>query len=177
VLLGGPMNIQSSKRHSTITFLCFATLSVTAFGVAFEPGQHADAASGVIAETNQARPLVSRTENDAYVAEIKPAGTYAVGKEGLVDIVVTSKEPFHINEAYSYKFRTPDPAPENVTYPKPFLTRADGKFDTKTGAFRLPFVVSKAGKHKIGGTLSLSVCSQSSCLMEKVELELEVEAK
>jgi hypothetical protein len=171
------MNIQPSKHHSTVTLLCFATLSASAFAVAFEPGQRADAASVVIAETNQALPLASRSETEAYVAEIKPTGAYAVGKEGLVDIVITTKEPFHINDAYPYKFRTPDPAPENVTYPKPLLTRADGKFETKTGSFRLPFIVSKAGKHKIGGTLSLSVCSPSSCLMEKVELELEVEAK
>lgn len=171
------MNIHPSKRYSTVTFLCFATLSTTAFGVAFEPGQSADAAPGVIAETNQILPLASRVDNEGYTAEIKPTGTYAVGKEGAVDIIITAKDPFHINDAYSYKFRTPDPAPENVTYPKPLLTRADGKFETKTGAFRLPFIVSKAGKYKIGGTLSLSVCSQSSCLMEKVDLELEVEAK
>jgi hypothetical protein len=170
------MNIQPSKRHSTVTFLLVATLSATAFGVAFDPGQRADASPGVMAETNLL-PLVSRSETDSYVAEIKSTGTYAVGKEGVVEIVVTAKEPFHVNEAYSYKFRTPDPAPENVTYPKPLLTRADGTFDAKTGMFRLPFVVSKAGKHKIGGTLSLSVCSAASCVMEKVELAVDVEAK
>lgn len=171
------MNMQPSKRHSTVTFLCFATLSASAFGVAFEPGQTADAAPGVIAETNQALPLASRVDNEGYIAEIKPTGTYAVGKEGAVDIIITAKDPFHINDAYSFKFRTPDPAPENVTYPKPFLTRADGKFETKTGAFHLPFIVSKAGKHKIGGTLSLSVCSASSCLMEKIDLDVDVEVK
>lgn len=171
------MNIQPSKRHSSVTFLCFATLSATAFGVAFEPGQAADAAPGVIAETNQTLPLASRVDNEGYTAEIKTTGTYTVGKEGTVDIIITAKEPFHINDAYSFKFRTPDPAPETVTYPKPLLSRAEGTFDAKTGTFHLPFVVSKAGKPKIGGKLSLSVCSASSCLMEKVDLEVEVDVK
>lgn len=149
-----------------------------AFGVAFEPGQSEAAARGVIAETNQLFPAATnRSETESYVLEIKPVGAYAVGKEGNVEIVITSKAPYHINDAYPYKFRTPESAPEGVTYPKPLLVRADGKFDEKQGTFRLPFVVSKAGKFKIGGTLSLSVCSTSNCIMEKVELELDVDVK
>ncbi len=172
------MSIQSSKRHSAVTFVCFASLSAMAFGVAFEPGQSEAAARGVIAETNQLFPAATnRSETESYVLEIKPVGTYAVGKVGNVEIVLTTKSPYHVNDAYPYKFRTPDPAPAGVTYPKPLLVRADGKFDEKTATFQLPFEVSKAGKHKIGGTLSLSVCSSSNCIMEKVELELDVDVK
>jgi hypothetical protein len=171
------MSTQSSKRHSTLTFACFAMLSALAFGMAFEPGQSDAAPRGVIAETNQLLPAASRAETDSYAVEIKPVGTYAAGKEGNVEIVLTAKDPFHVNEAYSFKFRTPDPAPEGVKYPKPLLVRADGKFDEKTATFRLPFIASKAGKYNIGGTLSLSVCSSSSCLMERVELALDVDVK
>lgn len=154
-------------------------LSALAFGVGFEPGQSEAAAPGVYAETNPPVALVSKSETESYVAEIKiPTGvTYAAGKEGNVEIVLTPKAPFHINDAYPYKFRTPDPAPAGVTYPKPLLTRADGKFEEQRGSFTLPFVAAKAGKYGIGGTLSLSVCSPASCLMEKVELAVDVDVK
>jgi hypothetical protein len=172
------MNIQSSKRHSAVTFVCFSALSALSFGVAFEPGQSEAAARGVIAETNQLLSAASsRSDTESYVVEIKPVGTYAAGKEGAVDVVLTAKDPFHVNDAYPYKFRTPDPAPAGITYPKSLLARADGKFDEKTATFRLPFVASKAGKFSIGGTLSLSVCSTANCLMEKVELALDVDVK
>lgn len=171
------MSTQSSKQHSALTFACFATLSALAFGVVFEPGQSEAAARGVLAETNQLLPAASRAETDSYAVEIKTVGTYAAGKEGRVDIVLTAKDPFHVNDAYPFKFRTSDPAPEGVKYPKPLLSRADGKIDQKTATFSLPFIASKAGKHKIGGTLSLSVCSPASCLMEKVELEVDVDVK
>lgn len=177
VLSAGPMSKKFSKRHSLVTCACFASLSATAFGVAFEPGSSVAADRGVVAETNDLRPTSSKSDTDSYVAEIKSVGTYAAGKEGVVEIVLTAKDPFHINDAYSYKFRTPDPAPEGVTYPKTLLTRADGRFDEKTARFRLPFVASKTGKYKIGGMLSLSVCSSASCLMEKIELDVDVDVK
>lgn len=167
----------SSKRRSTVTFACFAILSAFAFGAAFAPADSEAAGRGVVAETNQAAPLSSRASTDSYDAEIKSVGTYAAGKQGTVEVVLTPKDPFHLNDAYPYKFRTADPAPEGVTYPKPLLVRADGKFDQTRGVFSVPFVASKPGKYSIGGTLSLSVCSPSSCLMERVELAVDVDVK
>ena len=171
------MSNQSSKRHSVVTFISCACLSGVAFGMAFEPAPSVAAGREGIVETNYVQPLAARTETDSYVVEGKTVGTYAAGKEGIVDIVLTAKDPFHINDAYPYKFRTPETAPEGVKYPKPLLVRADGTFNEKTGTFHLPFVASKTGKYKVGGTLSLSVCSPSSCLMEKVDLEVDVDVK
>ena len=169
------MSNQSSMRHAFASFACFATLSAIPFAIAFEPGE-SEAATGRGAGTNHS-VAVSKTDAESYVAEIKATSSYVVGKEGFVDVVIVSKDPFHLNEAYPFKFKAFDPAAEGVTYPKPLLARADGKFDAKTGTFRLPFTASKAGKFSIGGTLSLSVCSPSTCLMEKVELAVDVDVK
>mgnify|MGYP000432130880 CR=1 FL=1 len=171
------MNIESSRQHSAVTFTCFASLSAVVLGMAFEPGQSVAAGRESIVETNQVAPLAAKAETESHVAEIKPVGTYTAGKEGLVQIVLTAKAPYHINGGYSYKFVTPDPAPVGVTYPKAQLLTADGKYTETTATFQLPFVVSKAGKYGVGGKLSLSVCSSANCVMEKVDLELEVEAK
>jgi hypothetical protein len=171
------MNIESSKQHSAVGFTCLASLSAVVFGLAFEPGQSVAAGREVIVETNQAEPASSRADTDSYTAEIKTVGTYAAGKEGLVEVVLTTKSPYHINNGYSYKFVTPDPAPAGVTYPKAKLLTADGKYTETTATFQVPFVASKAGKYALGGKLSLSVCSASNCLMEKLDLEVDVEVK
>lgn len=177
VIWAAHMNIESSKRHAAVSFAGVASVSAVVFGFAFEPGQSVAAGPVSFVETNQIAPLSARAETESYVAEIKSVGTYAAGKEGVVEVVLTAKSPYHINEGYSYKFVTPDPAPAGVTYPKTLLARADGTFTESTATFKLPFVLSKAGKYRVGGRLSMSVCSASNCLMEKVDLELEVEAK
>lgn len=171
------MNIESSKQHSAVGFTCFASLSAVVFGLAFEPGQSVAAGREVIVETNQLQPASSRSDTESYTAEIKTLGTYAAGKEGVVEIVLTAKSPYHVNDKYPHKFVTPEQAPAGVTYPKPKLANADGKFSETTATFQLPFVASKAGKYSIGGKLSLSVCSASNCLMEKLDLDVDVDVK
>jgi DsbC/DsbD-like thiol-disulfide interchange protein len=64
-----------------------------------------------------------------------------------------------------------------VTYPKPILQRADGTFEEKKGSFKVPFTAAKAGPVTIAGTLSLSVCSDANCIMDKVPLEVAVDVK
>ena len=118
-----------------------------------------------------------KSETESYVAEIKAAGPYRVGAEGTVEIALATKGDYHINKQYPYKFKSKDPAPEGLTFPKPILQRADGTFEEKKGSFKVPFVVSKAGKATVSGVLFLSVCSDANCIMDKVDLEVEVEAK
>ena len=57
------------------------------------------------------------------------------------------------------------------------MKREDGKFEEKKGTLPVAFTVAKAGKVKIGGTFSFSVCSDANCVMDKVDVEVEVEAK
>lgn len=129
------------------------------------------------ATTTSATVGATKVESETFVVEIKAAGPYTAGKEGVVEITLETKGAYHTNAQYPYKFKTPEPPPEGVTYPKPVLARGDGSFDEKKGSFKLPFVVAKAGKAKVGGKFSLSVCSEANCIMDKVDLEVEVEAK
>lgn len=118
----------------------------------------------------------AKIDNEAYTCEIATNGPYKAGTEGTVKITFVAKADYHVNKDYPHKFKAADP-PEGVTYPKPVLTKADGSFDEKKGAFQLPFTATKAGKFKLGGKLHFSVCTDAQCRMEKVDLELEVEAK
>lgn len=118
-----------------------------------------------------------KAETENYLAEIKATGEYKAGSEGALEITFSTKGDYHINEQYPYKFKAADPAPDGVSFPKPILQRADGKFEAKKGSFKVPFVAAKSGKVTIGGTLSLSVCSAANCIMDKVPLELAVDVK
>ena len=118
-----------------------------------------------------------KAETETYVAEIKASGAYKAGAEGTVDVTFATKGDYHINKQYPYKFKATDPAPEGISFSKPILQRADGAFEEKSGSFKVPFTVAKAGKATVSGTLSLSVCSDANCIMDKVELSVDVDVK
>ncbi len=118
-----------------------------------------------------------RSETENYVAEIKATGAYKAGTEGTVEVTLTPKGNYHTNDQYPYKFKAADPPADGVTYPKPLLARADGTFEKAKGSFKVPFVAAKAGKATVGGTLSLSVCSEANCIMDKVPLDVAVDVK
>jgi hypothetical protein len=127
------------------------------------------------ADARDRSPAAARAETASYVAEIVPSGSYKAGAEGSVKVTVASKGEYHINAQFPYKFKAAAPAPEGVTYPKPVLQRADGTFEATRGTFQVPFVASKAGKATIGGTLHLSVCTATNCVMDKVPLDIVVD--
>jgi len=115
-----------------------------------------------------------RVETETYVVEVKSEGSYKSGQEGTVELIISPKGDYHINDQYPYKFKL-DAPPAGVSFPKPEFTRADGTFEEKKGSFKVPFVASKPGKAKIRGTISVSVCSAANCIMDKQTLEREVD--
>jgi hypothetical protein len=166
---------RSSMKNGT---LCLAAMSALTFAISFGCSQ-SDAAPPPRAAGPESTEVAKGPKVDAenYPAEMRTSGAYKAGTEGTVEITIVPKGTYHINNQYPYKFKAADPAPEGVTFPKKILKREDGTFDDKKGSFKLPFVVAKPGKAKIVGTLHLSVCSDANCVMEKQELEVEVDVK
>lgn len=116
-----------------------------------------------------------RVETESYVLEIKAPGPYAVGADSTFDVVLTAKTDFHINDQYPYKF-TPKDNGNNVTYKGP-VGRPDGPVDAHQITIKVPFSATAAGAITVGGRLSLSVCSDKNCLMDKQNLEVATTAK
>ncbi len=152
--------------------VCGAALALAAFASGCSKSEAAPARRSAPESTTVS---ATRAETENYVAEIKATGSYKAGAEGAVEVTLTPKGGYHTNAQYPYKFKAADPAPEGVSFPKPVLQRADGSFEEKRGFFKVPFVAAKAGKATIGGTLSLSVCSDANCIMDKVPLEVAVD--
>ena len=153
----------SNRRNTrTLSTLCLMALT----GIAFA------AASGC--SKSEAAPAPAK---DQYIVEMKANGACSAGKECKAEITLASKGEFHINDKYPIKFKAPDSPPEGLTFTKSIVKREDGTFEAKKGSLPIAFTIAKAGKMKVSGTFSFSVCSDANCVMDKVDLEVEVEAK
>jgi hypothetical protein len=151
-----------------------------AVALAFAAASSADTTQAAPAPGGDAPAQVggaSKFDKDTHIVELKSAGAYEVNKEGKVEITLETKGDFHINDKYPLKFKAVEPAPEGVTFAKALLKRDDGKFEEKKGSLPVAFTAAKAGKFTIAGVLSFGVCNATSCVMDKVELALDVDVK
>jgi hypothetical protein len=124
-------------------------------------------------DPSAAVPTSAKLETDNFVAEISPVGPYKAGAPATVKVSLTTKGVFHINGQYPYRFKTA-PAPDGLSYSKAVLERADGQFEEKTAVFTLPFVASHAGTFNVGGIFHMSVCSPTSCVVQKAPLDISI---
>lgn len=130
---------------------------------------------------NSARPVLSALgvthETENYKVTIEAPGPFKKGTEGKVDVVLTTKGDYHINKQYPYKFTCQDPPADGVQYPKPVVRREDGTFEERKAVLSVPFVANRSGEVKLGGVMSLSVCTDANCMMDKAPLEITVKVE
>jgi hypothetical protein len=153
-----------------------SALSAIALATVFLSGQGQSVAAPRPAESQSAAITKgAKIDSEQYTVEMKASGTYKANQEGNVEIAITPKGDYKLNAKYPVKFKLTDPAPEGLRFPKPLLKREDGKFEDKKGSFTVPFVAARSGKATISGVLSVSVCTDKNCVMEKLELDLTVD--
>jgi hypothetical protein len=160
------MRIVRTAHQLALPALLTALLGATA----------APAAPGGASRAEEAQPMQvapTKFEAESYLVEISAGSPARAGIAGSVRVSLTAKAGFHINDQYPYRFRASPPA-DGVSYPKPVLERADGQYEEKTAVFQLPFVASHAGQFSVGGVLNLSVCSPTSCVVQKAPLSVTV---
>lgn len=116
-------------------------------------------------------------ENANYTVKLETSGPYKKDQQGIVRVVLTTKGDYHINKQYPYKFKTQDPPADGVTYPKKVVPKDDGTYEEKKAVLPVPFVPTKSGEVTVGGTFSLSVCTDANCLMDKAQLEIAVKVE
>jgi hypothetical protein len=172
------MNPDVRPRSGRLAALLAATACLAGFACnKSEAAPAKGSAAETAPDTRPAPPAGPRIDTDHYTVEMKLLGDCASTKECSAEITLSTKGDYKVNDQYPHKFKAADPPPEGVTFPKPLLRKEDGSFEKKRGSFKLPFVVARAGKAKIGGVLSLSVCSEQSCLMEKQPVEIDIDVK
>lgn len=179
MILLSPMSTDTSSRTPARSAVATFALAVagTALVLACNKSEAAPAAGREsVNDAAQTAPAAGpKQESETFIASITPSGDCGVGKPCTVEVTLQAKGEYKINDQYPTKWKVAEPAADGVTYPKPLLKKEDGKWDDKKkGSFTVPFVAAKAGKAKVAGTLSLSVCSDANCIMEKAPLEIEV---
>jgi hypothetical protein len=165
-----PTTARRSVRMVAILAVGLALACNTSEAAPPAPGTTAEPA-----EPAQAAPPKPKVEAENYIAAIALVGDCKAGKECTAEVSLEAKGVYKLNDQYPFKFVAKEG--QGVTFPKPKLTKADGKWDDKKkGSFRVPFVVDKKGKADVAGVLSLSVCSEANCIMDKAALVVNVDA-
>ncbi len=123
--------------------------------------------------TGRAADAATKAETDSYTVTLSAQRSYKVGQAGFVEVVISAKPGFKINEQYPTKF-VADPAPAGVVIPEKTLRSAQGKFTKDRGVFRLKVIPSKKGSARISGNAAFSVCNESACIVGKKHLDVTV---
>jgi hypothetical protein len=122
-------------------------------------------------------PGTAVVDDPNYSATLLLAGPCRHAQPCTLHAEIVAKGEYHINDQYPYKWKASEAPGQGVTYPKPLVGREDGTFEHMRAVLRVPFVAAAPGPVKVGGVLSLSVCSAANCLMYKQALELTVKVE
>jgi hypothetical protein len=117
----------------------------------------------------------SRVSDATFDLSLRPKGEYVVGKPGEVELVLKSKDPYHVNDKYPFKFTLKQT--KGLKFPSAVLGADRIKLEKSRAALAVPFTPEVAGTHTVSGRFAFSVCSDDKCLMEKRELSLSFAAK
>ena len=170
----------SSRKATFAGTLSVVALSGIAFALASGQGTSIAAPAPRGSEAPVA-PIVgagkAKIDSEQYLVELKPAASYKAGQEGSLEIAISAKGDYKINEKYPLKFKASEPTDGSVKFAKTVLKREDGTFETKKGSLKVAFTPAKSGKTTVTGVLSFSVCSEQNCMMDKVELETAVDVQ
>jgi outer membrane murein-binding lipoprotein Lpp len=101
-----------------------------------------------------------------------PKGSLKAGQAGSVEVVLTAKPPFHVNDKYPIKLKLKETA--GVKYDNLTLGKDAVKLEAMKAVLPVSFTPDSAGKRTVAGQFAFSVCTEDKCLMEKRDLALEV---
>ena len=103
------------------------------------------------------------------------SGKGKVGEAVTMTVDAQAKTVWHFNKDFPTSLKLT--APEGVTLSKDKLKIADASaFGEKAFSFPVKATASKAGKHKIQGTLKFAVCIESTCSMMKEDVTFVLDA-
>jgi len=117
-----------------------------------------------------------------YVVE--GGGECKANTDCTVQITLTAKNGFHVNNDYPYKFKADEVA--GVEYQgrdaggKNVFSKAQGDFKIESkekGSLTIKLKVAKPGEVKLTGKFKLSVCSDQNCQMDTADLAIPVKVK
>jgi len=137
-----------------------------------------DGSGGPKGASGAAKPatkVAAKVDAVNYAVELEAPGPYKAGEKAEAKVVLVPKGVYKINDEYPMKLKLSDA--DGVTYDKATLKKSDFEYSPKKGSFSVSFTPAETGKAKLSGTMSMSVCSEENCLIEKVSLEKVIEVE
>lgn len=114
-------------------------------------------------------------DEQSFALELQGPDAAKVGQPVQLSIVLAAQNGFKVNDEYPAKFEfasVPGVKPKSSV-----VRRADAKVTKTHCEMPLEVTFSQPGKHRVGGKMSFSVCTDDRCLIEKRDLLLEIEAR
>ncbi len=109
------------------------------------------------------------------IATTPQAAPFKVASEGRVDVRLTGRNGYHVNQEYPIELTLQPPA--GVKLAKAKLVRADASaFEEAQAVFPIALTPEAAGRKALRGTLNFSVCNPQNCLLERQDVAVEFEA-
>lgn len=109
------------------------------------------------------------------IATTPQAAPFKVASEGRVDLRLTGRNGYHVNQEYPIELTLQPPA--GVKLAKAKLVRADASaFEEAQAVFPIALTPEAAGRKALRGTLNFSVCNPQNCLLERQDVAVEFEA-
>ncbi len=101
-----------------------------------------------------------------------PKASLKAGQAGSVEVVLTAKAPYHVNDKYPIKLKLKETA--GVKYENLTIGKDAAKVEAMKAVLPVSFTPDGAGKRTVAGQFAFSVCTEDKCLMEKRDLLLDV---
>ncbi len=114
----------------------------------------------------------ARFDEANFDLKIAPKGSYKVGQASEAVVELQAKKPFKPNDKYPYKLTLQKS--DGVKFPADTVKKDAAKLDGQRVTMTVPFTPESAGKKKIAGKFSFSVCTDDKCLIEKRDLALDI---
>jgi hypothetical protein len=141
-----------------------------------QPSPQADAPGAVAAPATPAAAApagAAKFSDTGFDLSLEaPKGSLKAGQAGAVEVVLTAKAPYHVNDKYPIKLKlkeTPGVKYENLTLGKDAV-----KLEAMKAVMPVSFTPDGSGKRTVAGQFAFSVCTEDKCLMEKRDLALDV---
>lgn len=100
-----------------------------------------------------------------------PKASLKAGQPGTVEVVLTAKAPYHVNDKYPIKLKLRETS--GVKYDNLTIGKDAVKLEPMKAVMPVNFT-PEAGKRTVAGQFAFSVCTEDKCLMEKRDLALDV---
>lgn len=125
----------------------------------------------------------SKAEGVEWVVMGRLVGRAVRGSNARLEVVVTTRAGYHLNDDYPLNFRPK--ASASAAFERPRVDRADGMAFERcerdaahscTARIPVTFTPKVVGAVEVGGTVAFSACDPDRCIIKKVDLTVPVQA-